>query len=134
MFLCLTGCQENKDIAFILDASASVGPLNFELMLRYVASIVKKLTAYGQEHRFSLITYSTGVKTIFSFDRYNTVGQILEAVQTTSYTSGSTNTAGGLREAIQIFQPGKKFFFVLKYFIISQFFGGAVFVYKICLH
>jgi collagen type VI alpha len=103
---CENSCQSNLDICFILDASASVGPTNFELMLTYVSSIVKDLTIYGQDHRFSAITYSTEVKTIFGFNRYNTVQQVLEAILTTPYTSGSTNTAGGLREAIGLFQPG----------------------------
>uniref|UniRef100_A0A0B7BC59 Uncharacterized protein n=1 Tax=Arion vulgaris TaxID=1028688 RepID=A0A0B7BC59_9EUPU len=101
---CELDCQENKDIVFILDASESVGQHNFELMLKFVSTIVKDLTVYGQEHYFSLITYSTDVKTIFSFNRYRTVEKILEAIQTTKYTSGSTNTAGGLRQAAQLFQ------------------------------
>uniref|UniRef100_A0A0B7ART5 Collagen alpha-3(VI) chain n=2 Tax=Arion vulgaris TaxID=1028688 RepID=A0A0B7ART5_9EUPU len=101
---CELDCKTNKDIVFILDASASVGPQNFGLMLKYVSSIVKDLTVYGQDHRFGLITYSTEVKTVFSLNRYSTVPQILEVINTTSYTSGSTNTAGGLREAIQLFQ------------------------------
>lgn len=101
------GCQSNKDIVFVVDASASVGEANFHLMLAYVTSIIKDLTVYGQEHHFALITYSTEVKTIFSLNRYSTLQQILEAVQTTTYTSGSTNTAGALRQASQLYQSGR---------------------------
>lgn len=76
-------CQERKDIVFVLDSSTSVGPDNFGLMLGYVQELVKELTAGGQEHRFSLITYSTEVKTIFSFSRYNQAQQVLDAISTT---------------------------------------------------
>lgn len=121
-FQFITGCQDNKDIVFILDSSASVGPINFEEMLKYVSVIIKDLTAYGQDHRFSLITYSTDVKTIFSFNRYNTIEQILEAVQTTTYIAGSTNTASGLREAIQLFtSPGESSVQFIKYELKKKF-------------
>ena len=67
----------------MLDSSTSVGPDNFALMLNYVKELVAELTAGGLEHRFSLITYSTEVKTIFSFTRYHQAQQVLEAVATT---------------------------------------------------
>lgn len=76
-------CQERKDICFVLDSSTSVGPDNFGLMLDYVKALVQELSAGGQDHRFSLITYSTEVKTIFSFNRYSQAGQVLDAVTTT---------------------------------------------------
>ncbi|CAG5123755.1 unnamed protein product, partial [Candidula unifasciata] len=97
-------CDADKDIVFILDASASVGPDNFEILLKYVSSIIKDLTAFRHGHQFSLVTYSTEAKTVFSFNRYSSREQIIEAVETTTYSAGSTNTAGGLREAIQLFQ------------------------------
>ena len=68
---------------FVLDSSTSVGPDNFGLMLDYVKELVMDLTAGGQEHHFSLITYSTEVKTIFSFTRYNQAQQVLDAISTT---------------------------------------------------
>ena len=52
-------------------------------MLDYVKELVMDLTAGGQEHHFSLITYSTEVKTIFSFTRYNQAQQVLDAISTT---------------------------------------------------
>merc|ERR1711874_77952 len=71
-----------------------------------VSTMVTDLTAGGQEHRFSLITYSTNVQTIFSFNRYNKPEDVVSAVQTTIYQAGSTNTADGLRQAIEMYQPG----------------------------
>lgn len=103
---CELDCGSSKDIAFILDASASVGPTNFGLMLKYVSTVVKDLTVGGQDHRFALITYSTNVQTIFSFNRYTLPEDTIEAIETTIYQAGSTNTADGLRQAIQMYQPG----------------------------
>ncbi|XP_025106489.1 collagen alpha-3(VI) chain-like isoform X11 [Pomacea canaliculata] len=102
---CELNCQASKDICIVLDSSTSVGPGNFELMIEYVKALVKDLTGGGQDHRFSLITYSTEVKTIFSFNRYPQPQQVLDAISTTRYTPGSTNTAGGLRQAREMFQP-----------------------------
>ncbi|KAK7502427.1 hypothetical protein BaRGS_00006380, partial [Batillaria attramentaria] len=103
---CEQNCQERKDICFVLDSSTSVGPKNFDMMLNYVKELVQELTAGGQDHRFSLITYSTEVKTIFSFNRYSQPQQVIDAVTTTRYTPGSTNTAGGLRQAREMYSPG----------------------------
>lgn len=96
-------CSYRKDIVLVLDASASVGSANFKLMVEYVVELVKHLTKGGQDHRFSLITYSTKVKTIFSFNRYDTPERVIQAMITMPYTAGATNTAGGLRQARALF-------------------------------
>jgi hypothetical protein len=76
-------CQTSKDIVLVLDSSTSVGPNNFGLMLDYVKALVAELSGEGQNHRFALITYSTDVNTIFSFNRYGTSQQVMDAIATT---------------------------------------------------
>lgn len=76
-------CQTSKDIVLVLDSSTSVGPENFGLMLDYVKALVEDLSGGGQNHRFALITYSTEVNTIFSFSRYGSSQQVLDAIATT---------------------------------------------------
>lgn len=53
--------------------------------------------------RFALITYSTNVRLIFSFSRYTTKALVLDAISTTQYVSGSTNTAEALAAAEEMF-------------------------------
>ncbi|XP_076459446.1 LOW QUALITY PROTEIN: uncharacterized protein LOC143292771 [Babylonia areolata] len=103
---CEQDCEESKDIVFVVDSSTSVGRENFEVMLQYVKSLVEDLTAGGPNHQYSLIIYSTEVTTVFSLNRYQNPQQILDAISTTRYDPGQTNTAGGLRQARQMFQPG----------------------------
>lgn len=104
--MCEINCSSRKDVSFVLDASNSVGHQNFQLQLDFIASIVKEMSSTSNDHRFSLIVYATGVSTIFSFNRYSQMDDILTAIKSTKYIMGSTNTAGGLRQAWQMFQPG----------------------------
>ena len=76
-------CQETKDIVFVLDSSTSVGKVNFAHMLEYVKVLVEDLTAWRSDHRFSLITYSTDVTTIFSFNRYTQPKSMIDVILTT---------------------------------------------------
>jgi len=103
---CELDCSSKKDIAFVLDASNSVGQPNFNMMLEFISQLVQDLTAHEENHRFSLITYSTNVQTVFSFDRYLEAADVTNAISTTQYQMGSTNTADALRQAILMFQPG----------------------------
>ena len=87
--LYITACQVSKDIVLVLDSSTSVGPDNFKLQTDYVQARIKELSGNNQNHQFSLITYSTEVNTIFSFNRYSSTEQILNAVATTRYVLAS---------------------------------------------
>lgn len=88
---------------FVLDSSSSVGEGNFQQMLNFVKALVEELSAPGTNNRFGLVTYSTEPNLIFSLGRYPDPGTVSTAVATTRYTPGSTNTAGGLRTAMEIF-------------------------------
>ncbi|XP_041374199.1 uncharacterized protein LOC121387240 [Gigantopelta aegis] len=105
---CELDCQARKDIAFILDSSTSVGEDNFKAMLTYVQTVVKDLTSNGRSgHAFSLITYNTDSTLVFSFGRYHSPSDVVNVIETTKYTYGSTNTADALRTAIEVFSPGR---------------------------
>ncbi|GFR78033.1 collagen alpha-3(VI) chain [Elysia marginata] len=100
---CEINCERNKDIAFVIDTS-SLGDENFHLLLDYVSNVVKRISKDQQDHKFALIRYSTQVRTLFSFERYETPEQVIGAIQSTAYIPGYTNTAGGLRNALRLFQ------------------------------
>ena len=98
--------MDRKDVVFVLDSSASVGKDNFKYMLDFAAALVEEVGGMSNEHRFSLITYSTEVNLIFSLGRYWNTDQTTKAILSTRYTPGSTNTAGGLRTAKDVFSNG----------------------------
>lgn len=103
----VSACVDRKDIAFVLDSSSSVGKGNFDYMLDFVRALVEEIGSTSNEHKFALITYSTEVHLIFSFGRYRNNGEVGKAIATTRYTAGSTNTAGGLRTACEVFNGGE---------------------------
>jgi len=72
-------------------------------MTGFLKSMVMDLTRGGHDHHFSLITYATEVRTVFSFNRYSTPERVVDAITTTRYKAGRTNTAGGLRQAATLF-------------------------------
>lgn len=98
----LTECIAQKDVVFVLDSSSSVGQANYHTMLDFVKALVEELAGASFNNRFGMIVYSTEVRLIFSLGRYSNAGTILNAVGGTRYYPGSTNTAGGLRTALEI--------------------------------
>jgi len=102
---CELDCSASKDICFIVDSSNSVGHRNFDTKLEFMAGLVEDLTRGDMDHRFCLIRYSTSVSTIFSLNRYNDAKDVTHAIRSASYVFGSSNTAGGLRQAIDMFTP-----------------------------
>jgi collagen type VI alpha len=102
---CETECSTRMDITFILDTSASVGYSNFDIMLKFVSGVIKDLSGYGTDNKFALITFSSKVQTVFSFNRYDRAEDIMTAVETTVYKEGATYTSGALRQAIQMYTP-----------------------------
>lgn len=99
-------CIDKKDVIFVLDSSSSIGKDNFQYVLDFVRALVEEIGGTSKEHRFGLITFSTEVNLVFSLGRYRNVNDISKAVSSTRYTAGSTNTAGGLRTAWEVFNSG----------------------------
>ncbi|XP_033728441.1 uncharacterized protein LOC117317678 isoform X2 [Pecten maximus] len=99
---CEMECISKKDVVFVLDSSSSVGKDNYQTMLDFVKALVEELAGASFNNRFGLIVYSTEVRLIFSLGRYKDAATIGNAVGGTRYYPGSTNTAGGLRTALEI--------------------------------
>jgi len=100
--VCFAECFTMKDVVFVLDSSASVGEENYKTMVNFVKALVEELAGASSNNRFGLITYSTNVRLVFSLGRYTSAAMIGHAVSHSRYTPGSTNTAGGLRTALDI--------------------------------
>lgn len=99
---CEMECISKKDIVFVLDSSSSVGKNNYQTMLDFVKALVEELAGASFNNRFGMIVYSTEVRLIFSLGRYRDAATIGNAVGGTRYYPGSTNTASGLRTALEI--------------------------------
>ncbi|XP_021375367.1 uncharacterized protein LOC110464458 isoform X14 [Mizuhopecten yessoensis] len=99
---CEMECITRKDVVFVLDSSSSVGKENYQTMLDFVKALVEELAGASFNNRFGMIVYSTEVRLIFSLGRYKNAATIGNSVGSTRYYPGSTNTAGGLRTALEI--------------------------------
>lgn len=102
---CEMDCQARKDIVLMLDSSSSVGEVNFEIMKKFMASLVKDMTSIGVDHNFALVTYNSKVDLIFSLNRYRQMTQIEDAILTTRYKPGGSNIADAVRTAAEVFSP-----------------------------
>jgi len=94
------GCLGQADVLFILDASGSIGYVNFETMRNSMSAIVNDLDVDSGRVRISLITFSDQATLRFNLQRYTTRRQIIDYLAQLPYTQGTTNTAAALDMAV----------------------------------
>ena len=82
---------------FVLDASTSVTKPNFQLVLDFVKNFISFADIDGGSVRVGVVVYSTSVNIQFHLDRYQSKSEIMSVIDSIHYTTGSTNTADGLR-------------------------------------
>lgn len=85
------------DIAFLVDASGSVGIDNVDKMKEFVYSMVEKISVGRSDDRVGMVSYSSEPQLGFHLDSFFTKKDIINAVSAMQYRYGSTNTAAGLR-------------------------------------
>ena len=88
----------NHHILFVLDSSGSIGPTNYQRMLKTVA----RVTAVScREPKFALLTFSSNLKLEFCFDCFSStdVGRTrtVQAILNAEYQSGITKTGEAVR-------------------------------------
>ena len=95
---CISACQENGDIAFVLDKSGSVRHNNFVKMKEAVKIIIDHINVGRTENsHVGLMTFSNEAKMEFNLADYDNRDDIKKAVDKVEYTHGTTNTAAALR-------------------------------------
>ncbi|OAF70849.1 hypothetical protein A3Q56_01412 [Intoshia linei] len=101
-------CNSVIDLAFVLDASGSIGNENFEKAKDFVKSIVNDVVSVSQSNvRISLISYATQAKLHFEFSQFNNKkSELLAYIDTIKSDLGTTNTAESLKLLNQIYQNG----------------------------
>jgi len=95
-------CTGSADIVFDLDASGSIEDTNFQLMTRFVMTVVQNLNVVSQPGdtgaEIGLMTFNETVWIHFNLNTYTNKDQLVNAIFV-PYTGGKTNTANSIRVA-----------------------------------
>lgn len=100
-------CQDNPlDIAFIVDASSSVGNDQFRLVVDYIKSVLSTTDIDGGKVHAAVLTYSTDVAVHINLNDFKTRKEFYGALDGIPYIPGWTNAAEALRTVrTQVFTP-----------------------------
>jgi len=103
---CERGCSGKVDIAFILDASGSIRNERFPKVIDFVNSIIEELQVSQVDTRIAAVSYSDTAAPQFFLNAFENKQDVQLAFRRIPFIGGRTNTASGLRHAIdQIFNP-----------------------------
>ena len=100
-FLCSSVCRARIDLAFLIDASGSVGRANFRRCLTFVKNMARVFTISRSYTRFAIVLYSSRPSKIFGFNRYTNRRSLLRAIGRIRYTGGETKTGYALSYTYQ---------------------------------
>lgn len=100
-FLCSSVCRARIDLAFLIDASGSVGRANFRRCLTFVKNMARVFTISRRHTRFAIVLYSSRPSKIFGFNRYTELRSLLRAIAGIRYTGGGTKTGYALSYTYQ---------------------------------
>ncbi|XP_031724535.1 matrilin-2 [Anarrhichthys ocellatus] len=89
------------DLIFVIDGSKSLGPANFELVKRFVNSIVDLLDISRTGAHVGLLQYSTKVRTEFTLGQYSTAHTVKQAVSRMQYMGRGSMTGSALRHMFE---------------------------------
>ena len=81
---------------FILDASGSVGRVNFQNVLNFVSDIVRALEIGPNAGQIAVIRFASSASLIFGLTAHDNQVDLLRAISNVSYTGGGTDTAEAL--------------------------------------
>ena len=98
------GCNK-MDIAFILDSSGSVGISHFRLQIQFLKDFIQNFEISQKDSRIALIIYSSSVREIFNYEKYNSILEIENALDHVRYFSMGTNTADAIDYFISSVYP-----------------------------
>ncbi|KFP89681.1 Vitrin, partial [Apaloderma vittatum] len=105
---CSKTCLNSADIGFVIDGSSSVGTSNFRTVLQFVANISKEFEISDTDTRIGAVQYTYEQRLEFSFDKYSTKQDVLNAIKRISYWSGGTSTGAAISYASeQLFSKSK---------------------------
>ncbi|XP_019848705.1 PREDICTED: LOW QUALITY PROTEIN: uncharacterized protein LOC105316719 [Amphimedon queenslandica] len=95
--LTLQNCSVNAlDLYFVMDASGSVGPDNFDLMKGFVYNITDSFNVGSDSVRVGVMSYASSNFYHFDLNTYSTKSSVLTAINDLPFSDGGTNTAEAL--------------------------------------
>lgn len=90
-------CKNSADIAFILDASGSVGARKFESIKSFVKIMIDMLNVGEDFSNIAVVSYSDFPKLEFDLTTHQNRDGLKNAIDKIKYRSGSSNTAAALK-------------------------------------
>ena len=91
------------DLGFVLDASGSVGSLNYQLQLNFTKDLLRRVNVGPNKTHVGIINYSELAQTLTWLNTDYNLQQKLQQVDQAIYYSSGTNTALGLQQADVVF-------------------------------
>ncbi|KAK7487973.1 hypothetical protein BaRGS_00020718 [Batillaria attramentaria] len=87
----LFDCKKEMDMAFILDASGSINPLDYQLSLNFTARVAAAMDV-PNTIKVATIVFDSTASIHFDFNDYSTKAQVLSAIRSTPKPGGGTST------------------------------------------
>ena len=98
-------CTTRADIVFVVDASGSIGPANWEITIDVIQQLVNLLQIGPDAVQVGFVRFNETATTQFRLNQFRDAQSVNAAVSRVVYTGGMTNLAGGLRQArVDLFQ------------------------------
>ena len=88
------------DLIFVLDSSGSVGSSDYQRVREFVKNFIMSISIGQDEDQVGVIIFSSDAQVVFNLNTYQNQAQLLSAISSIPYISGSTNTAAALRQLI----------------------------------
>ena len=90
LLLCLGSAA--VELAFVLDASGSIGDENFQKVLELVIRTVKTLVISPYAAQVAVICFATDAKTVIRLTDHHNNERLCKNIRAIEYTNGATNT------------------------------------------
>ncbi|KAM8953803.1 collagen alpha-1(XII) chain [Pelodytes ibericus] len=108
---CSGGVDIKADVVLLVDGSYSIGIANFAKVRAFLEVLVKSFDISPNKVQISLVQYSRDPFTEFTLNKFDTIEEILQAVNTFPYRGGSTNTGKAMtyvREKVFVESKGAR--------------------------
>ncbi|CAF1047667.1 unnamed protein product [Didymodactylos carnosus] len=102
---CLGQCTSEikLDLGFILDASGSIGPTDYERQRNFTKDILQLVNVGPNKTHVAIINYSAKIETLSLLNQYYTINEKLNRVNNATYFGEATHTGEALQEANRVF-------------------------------
>ncbi|KAM7376452.1 hypothetical protein PAMP_006185 [Pampus punctatissimus] len=115
--LCSKTCYNSVNIGFLIDGSSSVGELNFQMVLDFLAGIARSFDISDVGAHIGAVQFTYDQRLEFGLFDHSNKDDAINALRRISYMSGGTATGGAISYTTQnLFRrtgPGRNFLIVV---------------------